>query len=120
MVTQDRDINDLVVVKSMYDLKEYIYDFDQDRRPFDYPLNKRGKNRDLDAMKRFDALDCIIMDIDLIKEGSLASPLLPWMRQAHDLLLLFRMCKAAEKPLLAMGGGMGLLAYFCATTCTPY
>ena len=39
-----------------------------------------GISRDLDAMKRFDALDCIIMDIDLIKEKSLASPLLPWMR----------------------------------------
>ena len=37
------------------------------------------------------------------------------MRKARELLLLFKMCKLAEKPVLAMGAGMAQLVYYCAT-----
>lgn len=54
--------------------------------------------RDKDSMKRFDFLDFIIIDA--------AASVLPWYEKSHKLTLFFKMCKAAEKPVLAMGLGM--------------
>ena len=59
---------------------------------------EQNKYKNIDCIKKFDYLDFVIMDID--------ASILPWMSKCHDLTLLFRMCKAAEKPVLAMGNGM--------------
>ena len=90
---------------------DYIYDFDGD------PIlnNKEIYGKEIqdakytckDSLKRFDYLDFVIMDVD--------AKVLPWMKRSHDLTLLFKMCKAAEKPLLAMGAGLSQLMYFQAT-----
>lgn len=66
-----------------------------------------AKYADDDALKRFDHLDCVIIDVD--------AAVLPWMEKSHELSLLFKMCKLAEKPVLATGAGMAQLVYYCAT-----
>lgn len=58
----------------------------------------------MDSLKKFDYLDFVIIDVD--------AALLPWQVKSQDLTLLFRMCKAAEKPVLALGVGMAQLIYF--------
>ena len=65
-LTEKSDLEVSVKCKSMYDLKEYVYDFE-------------GKHADdnTDSIKRFDYLDFIILDID--------ATLLPWQRKCRDL-----------------------------------
>ena len=66
-----------------------------------------GKYVNTDCMKKFDYLDFVIMDVD--------SQYLPWMSKMRDLMMLFRMCKAVNKPILSMGLGMAQLSFYCAT-----
>ena len=96
-LTERQDLEVSVKCKSMYDLKEYVYDFE-----------KKHADNNTDSIKRFDYLDFVVMDID----GSH----LPWQKKCRDLQLLFNMCKMSNKPLLATGGGMANLVYYCATS----
>ena len=86
-----------VKCRSMYDLKDYVFDFEK----------KQADYKNTDSIKRFDYLDIVILDLDPIN--------LPWFKKSRDLQLLFNMCKMADKPLLATGGGMAHLVYYCAT-----
>ena len=98
----------LVTYKHFTDLDDYIYDFfDLRGSEISQDPVMLAKNRNLKSLKRFDALDLVIIDID--------SAVLPWQKKCRDLLLLFKMCKKAEKPVFAAGGGLFQLMYFCAT-----
>ena len=94
--------------RSFDDLSEYVYDIDQENVPV---KQQSGLYRDKDSLKRFDALDFVIIDVD----ASVA----PWMSKSKQLTLLFKMCKLAEKPVLATGAGMSQLVYYCATYSRP-
>ena len=37
------------------------------------------------------------------------------MAKQRNLSMLFRMCKAVNKPVLSMGAGVAQLAFYCAT-----
>ena len=52
-------------------------------------------------------LDFVIIDA--------SASILPWQEKSHKLTLFFKMCKAAEKPVIAMGLGVSQLVYYCAT-----
>lgn len=100
------EVESVITFKHFSDLDEYIFDFDSDpalnnpslfSEMTEDQMNAKFKNSD--AVKKFDYLDFVIIDVD--------AQILPWMEKAQDLMLLFRMCKAAEKPVITMGIGMG-------------
>ena len=93
----DNDMKHAIKYRLIDELDDYLYDYS----------NFNSKYRDVDSMKRFDFLDMVIIDTD--------PTILPWMKMSHELMILMNMCKAIDKPLLAMGGGFGQLVYYCST-----
>ena len=92
----DKDLQISLKCKHIYDLGDFVYDFEGG-----------SEHKNFDNVKSFDYLDFIIFDLE--------QNILPWHPKYKDLNLLFKMCKLAEKPTLACGAGMALLVKYCAT-----
>lgn len=107
------EVGDIITYRHYTDLTGYLYNFDRDTNLSNLEHQKITPHEyhemylNDEHLKRFDILDMVIIDVD--------NRVLPWLRKAQDLTLLFKMCKAANKPVLAMQAGMGQLAYYCAT-----
>lgn len=95
-MTDPQDLQISLKCKQIFDLGDYIFDFEGG-----------SEHKNYDNIKSFDYLDFIILDID--------QTILPWIPKYKDLNMLFKMIKLAEKPTLACGAGMALLVKYCAT-----
>ena len=65
------DMEDVVIARSLDDLKDYVYDVEQDSKAL---KECSGLYRDRDSLKRFDYLDFVIIDVD--------AGVAPWMQKS--------------------------------------
>jgi hypothetical protein len=104
------EVEELVTFKHYTQLQDYIFDIDGDPVFSDkkiFTQQEQTKFKSQNSLRKFDTIDMIIMDVH--------ASVLPWMKKGHDLTMLFRLCKASNKPVLGFQSAMAQLVFFCAT-----
>ena len=89
---------------------DYLYDSEiidvTSKQIFESTDKTNNDFSDKTAMKRFDLLDFVIIDVPATN--------LPWQERSNQVTQLFKQCKFTQKPMLALGCGMSQLSFYCA------